>query len=100
MKLIALMCVEENAEMARKLLKDVKVPAFSESEMKGYKLFDEDQSNNWFADKHTLDNSHLFFTMCDEAKAEELMIAIEHCKKEKNENHVHAFQLNIEKYVG
>jgi hypothetical protein len=100
MKLIAIMCVEELSDMARKLLQDVKVSAFSESEMKGYRLIEENESDNWFANKHSLDSSHLFFTMCDENKAEEILAAVNKCKLENKNNHVHAFQLNIEKFIG
>jgi hypothetical protein len=38
MKVVVLMCVEEFVEDARKLLKEQKVPAFSEVGMQGYKL--------------------------------------------------------------
>ena len=100
MKLIAIMCVEELSDMARKLLQDVKVSAFSESEMKGYSLIEENESDNWFASKHSLDSSHLFFTMCDENKAEEILASVNKCKLENKNNHVHAFQLNIEKFIG
>ena len=100
MKLIAIMCVEELSDMARKLLQDVKVPAFSESDIKGYRMMEDDESDNWFAGKHALDSSHMFFTMCDEKKAEEVMVEIDKCKKDQKNNHVHAFQLNIEKFIG
>lgn len=100
MKLVALMCVEEYVEDARKLLKEQKLPAFSEAAMKGYKMEDENESDNWFASKHMLDNSHLFFTMCNDDKADELMGAIKKCSLTKKENSVHAFQLNIEKFIG
>jgi hypothetical protein len=100
MKLVALMCVEEYVEDARKLLKEQKIAAFSEASMKGHKLSEEDESNNWFASKHVLDNSHIFFTMCDDKKADELMKAIKVCSENKAINSVHAFQLNIEKFIG
>lgn len=100
MKLIALLCIEEYAEEARKLFRELKVPAYSESEIRGYKLTEDDESENWFAHKHVLDNSHMFFTMCSEEKALELMAAIDTCKENKRINSVHAFQLNIEKFIG
>jgi hypothetical protein len=99
MKLVVLMCIEGYSEIARKLLRDVKVPAFSETAMSGYTLYDEDEATNWFAGKHNLDSSHIFFTMCDEKKAEEVLNAIGECKIKNNLNHVHAFQLAIEKFV-
>ena len=100
MKLIAIMCVEELSDMARKLLQEVKVSAFSESDIKGYRMMEDVESDNWFAGKHALDSSHMFFTMCDEKKAEEVMAAVEKCKVDQKNNHVHAFQLNIEKFIG
>lgn len=99
MKLVAIMCMEEYSELARKLLKEVKVPAFSESEIMGYQYAEENEHDNWFANKHTLDNSHIFFTMCSENKADEIMTAVKNCKTELNKNHVHAFVLNIEQHV-
>ena len=83
MKLIALMCVEEYVEEARKLLKEQNVPAFSEIGMQGYKMSEPDESDNWFASKHILDNSHIFFSMVDDEKAKDLMIAIDKCKISK-----------------
>jgi ATP-dependent Zn protease len=68
MKLVALMCVEEYVEDARKLLKEQNVPAFSEVGMQGYKMSEPDESDNWFASKHILDNSHMFFSMVDDKK--------------------------------
>ncbi len=100
MKLIVLMCVEEYAETARNLLRDVGVPGFSESEMQGYKLQEVDESQNWFGDKHLLESSHIFFTMCTAEKAGELLKEVEKCKAENKVSSVHAFQLNIEKYIG
>lgn len=99
MKLVAIMCVEEYSELARKLLKELKVPAFSESEIMGYKFAEDKEDDNWFANKHTMDNSHLFFTMCADEKAEEIMEAVKKCKEEITHNHVHAFVLNIEKSI-
>ena len=100
MKLIALMCVEEYVEDARRLLKEQKVPAFSEVGMQGYKMSDPDESDNWFASKHILDNSHMFFSMVDDEKANDLMVAIDKCKANKKISSVHAFQLAIEKFIG
>ena len=100
MKLVALMCVEEFVEDARKLIKEQNVPAFSEVSMQEYKADDPDESNNWFAAKHVLDNSHLFLSMVEDKKADELMNAINVCKANKKLNSVHAFQLAIEKFIG
>ena len=100
MKLIALMCIEEHAEEGRRLFRELKIPAFSESEIKGYKLSDKDETDNWFANKHMLDNSHVFFTMCSDEKAHELMTAIDACRENKRMHSVHAFQMNIEKFIG
>jgi hypothetical protein len=100
MKVVVLMCVEEFVEDARKLLKEQKVPAFSEVGMQGYKLEEPDESDNWFASKHYLDNSHVFFSMIEDKKADELMAAINVCKENKKLNSVHAFQLAVERFIG
>ena len=99
MKIVAIMCVEEHSGMARKLLRELKVPAFSESEIMGHKLGSDDAGENWFADKQSMDNSHLFFTMCDEDMADRILQSVEKCKQQINQNHVHAFVLNVEKYI-
>ena len=99
MKLVAIMCVEELSDMARKLLQDVKVSAFSESHLKGYHLNNDDEHDNWFADKHSQDSSQMFFTMCDDRKADEILKAVKECKTRQADGHVHAFQLSIEKYI-
>lgn len=100
MKLVALMCVEEYVDDARKLLKEQKIAAYSEAPMKGFKIEDHDESQNWFASKHVPDNSHIFFTMCNDQTANELMAAIQTCSESKKIDSVHAFQLNIEKFIG
>lgn len=99
MKIVAIMCVEEFADKARKLLKDSNVSVFSESDIMGYHLNENDSDDNWFADKHSPESSHLFFTMCNDNKADELMNSITECKLETKNKHVHAFQLNIEKFI-
>ena len=99
MKLVVIICVEELSELARNLLKKTQVPAFSETDIKGTRLIEENVSDNWFADKHALDNSRLFFTMCDDQKAEQLFKAVMECKENNQNEHVHALQLNIEKHL-
>jgi nitrogen regulatory protein PII-like uncharacterized protein len=100
MKLVVFMCVDEYAKDARELLRENKVLAYSESNIRGYKASEDDESENWFAAKHYPDNSKVFFTMVDEKKAEQLMNALEQCKLNKDDNGVHAFQLEIEKHIG
>lgn len=100
MKLVALMCVEEYVEDARKLLHDERIQAYSEAPMKGYRISDDDESDNWFAAKHLLTNSHIFFSMCDNETADRFMKAIKKCSLTKEKNSVHAFQVDIEKFIG
>jgi len=99
MKLVVIICVEEYAEDARKILKNVRVPAFSESDIQGTHLIEENEKDNWFAVKHSMDSSRLFFTMCDKKKAEEILEEVKKCADKFNEKHVHAFQLAIEKTI-
>ncbi len=99
MKLVVIICVEELSDLARDLLKKTQVPAFSETDIKGTHLIEENASDNWFADKHALDNSRLFFTICSQEKAEQVLKAVTECKIRTKNEHVHAFQLNIEKHI-
>lgn len=99
MKIVVIMCVEEYADKARKLLRDSNISTFSEGDIRGYHLTKNISTDNWFADKHSPENSNFFFTMCDENKANELLNAIKQCKVEIENEHVHAFQLNIEKFI-
>jgi len=99
MKLVVLMCAEEFSEEAHKMLNEVKVPAYSETNINGYKLVEDNESDNWFAGKHAMENSRLIFSMCEDKKAEELMEAIKKCKINKKNDHVYAFKLNLEKFI-
>ena len=99
MKLVVIICVEELSDLARDLLKKTQVPAFSETDIKGTHIIEENTSDNWFADKHALDNSRLFFTFCNDQKAAQVLEAVTECKLHTQNEHVHAFQLNIEKHI-
>ena len=59
MKLVVFMCVDEYSKDARKLLQENKVLAYSESNIRGYKASEEDESDNWFAAQHYPDNSKI-----------------------------------------
>lgn len=98
MKMVVLMCVEQFVENARKLLKDLNIKAYSESEIKGVKNTKDNESDNWFAQKHLADNSHILFTIVSEEEADKVLTTI----KQNNESKgslIHAFQMNIEKAV-
>lgn len=99
MKLVVLMCAEEFTESARKIFNEVKIPTYSESSINGIRLTEENESDNWFAAKHAMENSELLFTMCDDGQAAELMNAINECKINTKNSHVYAFQLNVEKSI-
>ena len=99
MKLVGIMCAEELTESAKKIFDDVKVPAYSESSISGFRLTDDNESDNWFADKHAMENSQLLFTMCDDQKAEELLNAIKESEINSQNGHLYAFQLNLEKFI-
>ena len=96
MKIVVIMCVEEYAAKARKLLRDSNVSVFSEGDIRGYHLDDNISTDNWFADKQSPDNSHFYFTMCDANKADELMKSVAECKLETKNEHIHDYQLNLE----
>lgn len=99
MKLVVLMCAEEFAGSARKIFNDAKIQAFSESSINGFKLTEDNESDNWFAGKHAMENSEVIFTVCNDQKAGELMNAISDCKVKTQNDHVYAFQLNVEKFI-
>jgi nitrogen regulatory protein PII-like uncharacterized protein len=96
MKMVALMCVEQFVEEARNLLKNINVNAYSESEMKGIKNAETDESDNWFAQKHLANNSHLLFTIVSEDEATKIFSAVKEINN-KDRSIIRAFQLNIEK---
>lgn len=98
MKMIVLMCVEQFVDEARKLLNDINIQAYSESEMLGVKKQNDDESDNWFAQKHFPHNSHLLFTVVTDEEANKIMIAVDELNK-KDKSIIRAFQLNIEKAV-
>lgn len=98
MKLVAIMCVAAYKDRARRLMADLKVPVYSESEMQGTKYYQDTEADNWFANKHEAVDSHLFFAMVDEKKADEMLEGFKECGKDIPENPVHAFVLNVEKY--
>lgn len=96
MKLVVMTCVEEHVEVARKLLKKSQVVAFNESEMKRFRMYDENDNDNWFAAKHYLDSAHIFFSICDNKKAKEIINEVKKCKIDNNIVNANAFILNIE----
>lgn len=93
------MCLEEFADKARKLLSDAKISVFSEGDLRGYHLKGNISIDNWFANKNSPENSNFYFALCDENKAEELLKAIKQCKIDTKNEHVHAFQLSVEKFI-
>ncbi|MBI9072626.1 MAG: hypothetical protein JEY94_13570 [Melioribacteraceae bacterium] len=99
MKLVAIMCVEQYIERAKHLLYDLKIEAFSETDLQGYKKDNDDESTNWFGSKKHFTSSKMVFTLCDDKKADEIMQAVEICKHEIKDNPVHAFVLNVEQVI-
>ncbi len=100
MKLVVLMAVEEYADKLKKILIDNKVPAFSESEMLGFKLREDAGNTGWFANKHIGIDSHIIFTFVKEELAGKIL---EDTKKFTSDCDggcpLRAFQLDVEKFV-
>ncbi len=99
MKLFAVMCVEELADTARKIFIDQKVYIFSESEINGFHSLEKNDLDNWFASNQALESSYMFFTICEDGKAEELSNAVKKYKTENKDSHLYAFQLNVENFI-
>lgn len=98
MKMIVLMCIEDYVDTARKLLKDIKIAAYSESEMSGVKNIEPDESENWFAQKHLAHNSHILFSIVTEEEADKILSGVKEINS-KGKSILRAFQVNIEKAV-
>lgn len=101
MKLLVLMSIEEYAEHLRKIFSEHKIPAFSESEVRGYKHFDHgNKGDDWFPHRPVGLYSHIVFSFVDDAKADEVLDGIEKFSKECDcNNPIRGFTLNVDKAV-
>ena len=101
MKLIVVMTVDQYVDSLRKLFVKHKVPAYSESEISGFRFFNEENDlDNWFAQNQRPVSSKMLFSLVEKKKADELMSSIEEYSKACSiTNPFRAFQLDIEKAI-
>lgn len=103
MKLLIILCIEEHEKQVRRLLRDEKVPVYSEINIHGYSNEHHDaDAMNWFAHDETERFSKLFFSIQSSDSVKGVMDAV----RAYNEKHegmknypLHAYQLNVEDAV-
>ena len=99
MKMIVVISLEEYADKLRKLFFENRVPAYSESPIANFKMFDNDESINWFAHRKESIDGQILFTFLPEDESAKLINNIEKFSKECDcENPIRVFQLGVEKY--
>ena len=103
MKLLLILCIEEHEKEVRKLLRNQKVPMYSEVDIQGFKNENGDADlSNWFAHDKVQRFSRLFFSIQTEQNVSAVLGAV----KNYNEAHegiknnpLHAYKLNVEETV-
>ncbi|MGD9488443.1 MAG: hypothetical protein AB7W47_10505 [Calditrichaceae bacterium] len=99
MKMVVVTTVEEYSDAIRKVFAKNKVQFYSESEMKNFRLVENDESDNWFGSAKHLIAGHILFTFADEETADRLIENIKKLSADNNfESPVRVFQLNVEKF--
>ena len=101
MKLVVIMSLEAYAGDLEKIYTDHRVPVFSETEIKGFRLEDFGVGKrDWFSRPHTPLYSILTFAFVDADKAGELLDAIDDANKTiASESPIRAFQLDVERSI-
>ena len=103
MKLIVILCIEENTPDVRKIFREQKVAVYSKVESKGYKNqeFIPDTSN-WFSQGRIGTFSEVFFSFVPAEQSENLLDAVQHFNDEhpNAKNYpLHAFELDVTRTV-
>ncbi|MGD8778603.1 MAG: hypothetical protein PVH88_06525 [Ignavibacteria bacterium] len=100
MKLLVVITIEEYADVLRKIFRENKVPSYSETDVRNFKLFeDSDDSENWFGNHESSMDGHLFFTFMTDEIAGNLVEAIREFSNDcQCNNPIRVFQLSVEKY--
>lgn len=103
MKMLIILSINETADEVRKILKNNKVPVYSETDIHGFKTSKyQPDLDNWFGSSNGGVFSKLFFTFHDGETLRDVMQAIKTFNEEKEqykEYPLHAFQLNVEDTV-
>jgi len=103
MKIVAVLGLKEYEQELKKLFKNVKIPVFSEIDIRGFRMSDDQNrsGSNWFA--HPAEHSMfsvLHFVFLEAKEAERILAAIEEFNNSsKIERTVHAYMLDVEKMV-
>lgn len=102
MKLIAVFCIEEYKREVKKIFIDNNVPVFSGVDIRGFRIPDKSLPNgaNWFSDHSEYEHSVLNFAFVNAEQADKMLEAIKQTNQSAEmERPIHAFQMNVEKYV-
>ncbi|NJL12364.1 MAG: hypothetical protein HC913_04775 [Microscillaceae bacterium] len=102
MKLIAILSIEDYHPDLGKIFKNLEIPVYSEVEITGFRSEKGDSAalQNWFAHKKTGVFSKLSFAFVEESQAEKLLKAVADFNAlQPSANPVHAFQLQVDKFV-
>lgn len=106
MKLLVILSIEEYSDAVRKILDRQNIPVYSETEIRGFRLDNESESDpsNWFVSRGEAIYSHLFFVFNDEASSKRVIEEVrvyneEHEGAEDAFNPLHAYRLNVEDYA-
>jgi hypothetical protein len=103
MKLLVILCIEEHEKQVRRLLRDEKVPVYSEIKIHGYSNEHHDADiTNWFAHDEVERFSKLFFSIQSNESVKKVMDSVRNYNAEHEgmKNYpLHAYQLNVEDAV-
>jgi len=100
MKLIAVFAVSEFENKLKSIFIEQKVAIFSEVEMKGFRLPDENSRRGWFGGSDIPTFSVSYFAFVPEEQAQGMLTAIQKFNEaHPGSNPMHAFQLNVEASV-
>jgi hypothetical protein len=103
MKLLVILCIEEHEKQVRRILRDNKVPVYSEINIQGYNNeYQKADITNWFAHDEVERFSKLFFSIQSNESVKEVLDVV----RTYNDNHegmknypLHAYKLNVEESV-
>ena len=97
MKLLLLMSIEEYAGELRKIMHRHRVQVFSETNIVGFRLEEQEIESSWFSGGDRGVYSHLFFSFIGQEHAKELMDAVDRYNRETDNPHpFHGYLLNVE----
>ena len=102
MKIVAVLGLKDYEEQLKKLFNDIKIPVFSEIDIKGFRISDDQDSavNNWFGHPEKSMVSVLHFVFLESTQAERVLKAIEEFNALSDiERPVHAYMLDVDKMV-